>query len=70
VLLSFLKVFMNLWLEGLDLFNQYGYMRCLCVEEIFSLFYSLVDILLLDRRCLGQGCSGCSILLVHLLNRL
>jgi hypothetical protein len=23
-----------MWLEGLDLFNQSGYMRCLCAEGI------------------------------------
>jgi hypothetical protein len=31
-LLSLLKVVTNLWLEGLDLFNQSGYMRC-CVQK-------------------------------------
>jgi hypothetical protein len=34
-----------------------------CAEGIFSLFYNLVDLLLLDRRFLGRGCSGCSVLL-------
>jgi hypothetical protein len=62
VLLSLLKVVTNLWLEGLDLFNQSGYMRCLCAEGIFTLCCNLVDLLLLDRRCLDRGCSGCSIL--------
>jgi hypothetical protein len=38
-------------------------MGCMCVEGIFALCCSLVDLLLLDRRFLGQGCSGCSILL-------
>jgi hypothetical protein len=33
------------------------------VEGIFSLCCSLVDQLLLDRRCLGRGCSGCNVLL-------
>ena len=63
VLLSLLKVVMNLWVEGLDLFNQSRYMICLCAEGIFTLCCNLVDLLLLDRRCLGQGCSGCSILM-------
>jgi len=62
-LLSLLKAITNLWLEGLDLFNQSGYMRCLCAEGIFTLCCNLVDLLLLDRRCLGRGYSGCSILL-------
>ena len=62
-LLGLLKVVMNLWLEWLDLFNQSGYMRWLCAEGIFVLCCNLVDLLLVDRRCLGQGCSGCSILL-------
>jgi hypothetical protein len=57
------KVVMNLLLVGLNLFNQLGYMRCLCAEGIFTLCCNLVDLLLLDRRCLGRGCSGCSILL-------
>jgi hypothetical protein len=54
---------MNMWLEGLDIFNQSGYMILFCVEGIFTLCYNLVDLLMLDRRCLGRGCSGCSILL-------
>jgi hypothetical protein len=62
-MLSFLKVVTDLWLEGLDLFKQFVYMRCLCVEGIFSLFCNLFNLLLLDRRCLGQGCSGCNILM-------
>ena len=53
-LLSLLKAITNLWLEGLDLFNQSGYFRWLCVEGIFVLCYNLVDLLLLDRRCLGE----------------
>jgi hypothetical protein len=57
-MLSLLKVVTNLWLEGLDLLNKYGYMRCLCVEGIFTLCCNLVDLLLLDRRCLDRGCSG------------
>ena len=38
-------------------------MRWLHTEIIFALYYNLVDLLLLDRRCLGQSCGGCSILL-------
>jgi hypothetical protein len=52
VLLSLLKVVTNMWLEGLDLFNQSEYMRCLCAEEIFTLCCNLVNLLLLDRMCL------------------
>ena len=63
VLLSLLKVVTKLWLEGLDLFNQSGYMIFLCVEGIFTLCCSLVNLLLLDRRFLVQGYSGCSVLL-------
>jgi hypothetical protein len=63
VLLSFLKVVMNLWLEGLELFNQSGYMRCMFVEGIFALCCSIVDLLLLDKRFLVQGRSGWNILL-------
>ena len=62
-LLSLLKAITSLWLEGLDLFNQFGYFRWLCAEGIFVLCCNLVDLLLVDRRCLGRGCSGCSILL-------
>jgi hypothetical protein len=57
------KVVKNLLLMGLNLFNQSGYMRCLCAEGIFSLCCNIFNLLLLDRRCLGQGCSGLSILL-------
>jgi len=63
VLLGLWKVFTNLLLEGLNLFNRSGYIRFMCAEGIFALCYSLVDLLLLDRRCLGRGCSGCSIIL-------
>jgi hypothetical protein len=63
VLLRLLKVVTTMWLEGLDLFNQSSYMRCMCAEGVFSILYNLVDLLLLDRRCLGRGCSGCSVLL-------
>jgi hypothetical protein len=62
-LLSLLKVVTKLWLEGLDLFNQSGYMRFLCAEGIFTLCCNLVHLLLLDKKCLGRGCSACSILL-------
>jgi len=62
-LLSLLKVVMNMWLEGLDLFNQSGYMRLFCAEGIFTLCCNLVNLLLLDKRSLRQDCSGCSILL-------
>jgi hypothetical protein len=52
VLLSLLKVVTNLWLEGLDIFNQFGYMRCMFAEGIFTLCCNLVDLVLLDKRCL------------------
>jgi hypothetical protein len=32
---------MSMWMEGLDLFNQSGYMRLFCAEGIFTLFYNL-----------------------------
>jgi hypothetical protein len=38
-----------------DLFNQSSYMRLLCAEGIFTLCCNLVDLLLLDRRCLGKA---------------
>jgi hypothetical protein len=41
----------NLMLEGLDLFNQSGYMILLCEKIIFVIFCNLVDVLLLHRRC-------------------
>jgi hypothetical protein len=63
VLLSLLKVVTNMWLEVLDIFTQSEYMRCLCIEGIFTLCFNIVDLFMLDRRCLGRGCSGCSILL-------
>ena len=47
------KAVTDLLLAGLNLFNQLGYMIFLCAEGIFALRYSLVDLLLLDRRCLG-----------------
>ena len=46
------------------LFNKSIYMTGRCAEGIFALCYSDVDLLLLDRRCLGRGCSGCSVLLL------
>jgi hypothetical protein len=61
-LLGLGKTITSIWMEGLDIFNQSGYMRFSCVEGLFTLFYNLDELLLLDRRCLGQGCSGCSIL--------
>ena len=60
-LLSFWKSVTNLL--RLRLFNKSSYMIGRCVEGIFSLCCNLVDLLLLDRRCLGRGCSGCSVLL-------
>jgi hypothetical protein len=39
----------------LRLFNKSRYMRGRCAEGIFVLFCSLVDLLLLDRRCLGEA---------------
>ena len=51
---------------GVESVNWSGYMIFLCAEGIFVLRYSLVDLLLLDRRCLGRGCSGCNILLFTL----
>jgi len=59
---------LNLWkfvtkLLRLRLFNKSSYTRGWCAEGIFSLCYNLVDLLLLDRRCLGRGCSGCSVLM-------
>jgi hypothetical protein len=54
-------IYMNLL--RLRLFNNWIYMRGQCVEGIFALCCSLVDLLLLDIRCLGKGCSGCSVLL-------
>jgi hypothetical protein len=42
-------------------------MSFLCVEGIFTLHCNLVDLLLLDRKCLGVGYSGCSIFLFNLL---
>jgi hypothetical protein len=62
-LLGLWKAITSMWLEGLDIFKQSGYMRLFCAEGIFTLCYNLVNLLLLDRRCLGRGCSGCSILL-------
>jgi len=62
-LLGLWKVIQNLMFEGLDIFNQFGYMRWLCAKRIVALCYNLVDLLLLDRRCLYLGCSGCSVLL-------
>jgi hypothetical protein len=47
-------------------FNQSGYFRWLCAEGIFVLCCNLVDLLLLDRRCFGRSCGGCSILLFTL----
>ena len=64
VLLGLWKAVKNLLLEGLNLFNRSGYMRFMWAEGIFVLCYSLVDLLLLDRRCLGRG------YFVHLLNKL
>ena len=61
VLLSLWKSITNLL--QLRLLNKSRYMRGQCVEEIFTLCCNLVDLLLLDRRCLGQGCSGYSVLL-------
>ena len=40
-----------------------------CSKNILGLFYNLVDLLLLDRKVLGWGCSGC-IPSVHLLRGL
>ena len=61
MLLSLWKSVTNLlWLR---LLNKSRYMRGRCAEGIFSLSCNLVDLLLLDRRCLGRGCSCCSILL-------
>ena len=60
-LLSLWKFVKNLL--RLRLLNKSRYMRGQCVEGIFSLCCNLVDLLLLDRRCLGRGGSGCSILL-------
>jgi hypothetical protein len=65
-MLTLLKVVMNLWLEGLDLYNLSGYMRSVCDEGIFTLCCNLVDLLLLDIRCLDQGCNGCSVFLFTL----
>ena len=60
-LLSLWKSVMNLlWLR---LLNKSRYMRGRCAEGIFALCCSLVDLLLLDRSFLGQGCSGCNVLL-------
>ena len=60
-LLSLWKSVTNpLWLR---LLNKSRYMRGRCAEGIFALCCSLFDLLLLDRRCLGQGCSGCSVIL-------
>ena len=64
--LSLWKSVTNLWLEGLDNFNQSGYFRWLFAEGIFVLFCNLVNLLLLDRRCFGRSCGGCSILLFTL----
>jgi hypothetical protein len=50
-LLSLWKSVMNLL--RLRLFNKSRYMRGRCAEGIFSLCCNLVDLLLLDRRCLG-----------------
>jgi hypothetical protein len=69
VLLSLLKVVTNMWLEGLELFNQSGYMRCLCAEGIFTLFCNLFDLLLLDRRCLAEAVVV-AVSFCHLLKRL
>ena len=60
-LLSLWKSFTNLL--QLRLLNKSRYMRGWCVEGIFALWCSLVDLLLLDKRCLGQGYSSCSVLL-------
>ena len=62
-LLGLLKVVTNLWLEGLDLFNQSGYMIWIFAKWIFTLCCNLVNLLLLDRRFLDQCCSGYSVLL-------
>jgi len=94
VMLSLLKVVINLVLEALDPFNQSRYMICLRVGGIYLwrcsmknmkgsviifldwvvwrhphrwrnnicvLFYNM---LLLDRKVLGQGCSGFNFLLL------
>jgi hypothetical protein len=47
--------------------QKVGYMRGRCAEGIFALFCNLVDLLLFDRRCLGRGYSGCSVLLFSFL---
>ena len=60
-LLSLWKSVMNLL--QLRLLNKSRYMRGQCAKGIFALFCSLVDLLLLDRRCLGQSYGGCNILL-------
>jgi hypothetical protein len=39
----------------LRLFNKLRYMRGWCAEGIFAFFCSLIDLLLLDRRCLGEA---------------
>jgi len=57
------KAVKNLLLEGLNLFNRSGYIRFMCVEGIFALCCTLVGLILLDRRCLGRGSSGWSIIL-------
>jgi hypothetical protein len=54
---------LSMKLLKLRLFNKSSYMRERCAEGIFVLYCNLVDLLLLDRRCRGRGCSGCSVLL-------
>jgi hypothetical protein len=49
---------LSLWksdtnLLRLRLFNKSSYMRGWCAEGILALCCNLVDLLLLDRRCLG-----------------
>jgi hypothetical protein len=38
-----------------------------CAEGIFALCFNLFDLLLFDRRFLGQGYNGCSVLLFSFL---
>ena len=45
-MLGLWKAITSMWLEGLVLFNQYGYIIFFCSEGIFTLFYNLFNLLL------------------------
>jgi hypothetical protein len=65
-------VLLSLWMFVTNLFKmkpfkKLGYMRGRCAKGIFSLCCNLFDFLFFDRKFLGQGYSGCSVLLFSFL---